>query len=100
MRLLNVKTLQLEDPIYPSADSFPQYTISSHTWGEEEVSFQDLTSGKAGSLAGYKKLVGCCAKSKAEGFEHTWYVHTCTVYFSFGLSREQNDSRYTRMRRL
>jgi hypothetical protein len=85
MRLLNVQTLQLDDPIYPGANKFPPYTILSHTWEEEEVSFQDLTNGRGGSLAGYKKLVGCCAKSKAEGFEHTWYVQACAVYFPFRL---------------
>ena len=98
MRLLNVQTLRLEDPIYPSANNFPPYTILSHTWGEEEVSFQDLTSGRAGGLAGYRKLVGCCVKSKAEGFGHTWYVQTRAVCFPFGLLREHNDSRYTQMR--
>ncbi|KAK3994876.1 heterokaryon incompatibility protein-domain-containing protein, partial [Cladorrhinum sp. PSN332] len=79
MRLLNVKTHQLEDAIVTDT-KFPPYSILSHTWGQEEVSFQDLTKGDEllQQLAGYTKILGCCAKSASEGFEHTW-IDTCCI---------------------
>ncbi|OAG04280.1 uncharacterized protein CC84DRAFT_1217759 [Paraphaeosphaeria sporulosa] len=48
----------------------PAYAILSHTWGEEEVIFQDMKGGvdmsKAASKAGWKKihisLNGMCYK--------------------------------------
>ncbi|KAK1453902.1 HET domain-containing protein [Colletotrichum melonis] len=39
MRLINVNTLQLEEFF---DDEIPLYTILSHTWGKDEVTFQDL----------------------------------------------------------
>jgi len=77
MRLLNVDTLQLEDLAHSSL-SWPSYTILSHTWGEGEVTFQDLKSGRGPSLAGYEKLKGCCDLSKKERFQHTW-IDTCCI---------------------
>ena len=40
MRLINIKTLDLEDFI---GDQTPEYAILSHTWGSEEVSFQEYS---------------------------------------------------------
>ncbi|KAE9571193.1 Vegetative incompatibility protein HET-E-1 [Colletotrichum fructicola] len=39
MRLINANTLELEEFF---DDNIPRYAILSHTWGQEEVSFQDL----------------------------------------------------------
>ncbi|KAF4931234.1 Vegetative incompatibility protein HET-E-1 [Colletotrichum viniferum] len=39
MRLINVNTLELEEFF---DENIPEYAILSHTWGREEVSFQDL----------------------------------------------------------
>ncbi|KAF4876063.1 Vegetative incompatibility protein HET-E-1 [Colletotrichum siamense] len=39
MRLINVDTLELEEFF---DENIPEYAILSHTWGREEVSFQDL----------------------------------------------------------
>jgi hypothetical protein len=41
MRLLNIQTLQLET--FYGLD-VPEYAALSHTWGDEEVTFQDLTT--------------------------------------------------------
>jgi len=38
MRLINTRTLKLEEFI---GQQIPQYAILSHTWGDEEVSYQD-----------------------------------------------------------
>lgn len=78
MRLLNVDTQRLE-----TTTKRPQllsYTILSHTWGEGEISFQDLTSTTENykAMAGYAKLLGCCEKSSHEGFQYTW-IDTCCI---------------------
>lgn len=39
MRLIDVETLELKEFV---DDNIPPYAILSHTWGQEEVSFQDL----------------------------------------------------------
>jgi hypothetical protein len=49
MWLLNVKTMKLEGFM---AD-IPKYSILSHCWGTEEVTFQDLASGSFQHLKGY-----------------------------------------------
>ena len=45
MRLINVKTLRLEEFLEYQA---PRYAILSHTWGKdaEEISFRDVKKGK------------------------------------------------------
>lgn len=43
MRLINTATLLLED--FTLRD-IPLYAILSHTWGEDEVTFQDMVACK------------------------------------------------------
>ena len=57
MRLLNVRTLKLRE--FPKAD-IPYYAILSHRWEDEEVSFQDLQTGKGSEMKGWGKIRGCC----------------------------------------
>lgn len=40
MRLLNIETLEIET--FVNASTRPPYAILSHTWGADEVTFQDL----------------------------------------------------------
>ncbi|KAI1116342.1 ankyrin repeat-containing domain protein [Nemania sp. NC0429] len=45
------------------------YAILSHTWGEEEVSFQDMRSADdAAGKKGYEKIRNCCALARANGY--------------------------------
>ncbi|KAN0089681.1 HET domain containing protein [Hyaloscypha variabilis] len=74
MWLLNVKTMKLEGFM---AD-IPRYSILSHCWGHEEVTFQDLNSGHFQHLKGYQKIAGCCKLSQREGFAYTW-IDTCCI---------------------
>ena len=37
-------------------DDVPRYTILSHRWGEEEVTFKDLTDSTGKNKAGYGKI--------------------------------------------
>jgi hypothetical protein len=44
--------------------------ILSHTWGKEEVSYQDLKEGKGKSSASWKKIQFCAKQAKADGLEY------------------------------
>jgi hypothetical protein len=79
MRLINVETLCLEEFV---SDVAPPYVILSHTWGNEEVSFQDFMTGNwrddSTKQEGQEKIVRCCAAAAAEGFAYVW-VDTCCI---------------------
>ena len=49
MRLLNAESRKLE---FFNEDFTPFYAILSHTWGDDEVSFQDIESPDASTKAG------------------------------------------------
>ena len=58
MRLLQHTTSTGEiglTPKFPD-DSIPPYAILSHTWGDDEVLFKDLTDGTGNKKAGYDKI--------------------------------------------
>src|ERR1700693_4951805 len=75
MRLINTKTLQLvEFNAYPT----PDYVILSHTWGEEEVSFNDMRWPHAEKLKGHAKIQNTCAQALRDGFEYAW-IDTCCI---------------------
>lgn len=75
MRLLHSRTLQLEEFV---GNNIPPYAILSHTWEEEEVTFQDMHSGKSTSKKGYVKIMKCCERALQDGFEYVW-VDTCCI---------------------
>ena len=75
MHLLDTKTLQPHEFI---GTKFPPYAILSHTWGEDEVTFQDMQRGDAQSKAGYDKVRRCCEMTAADGFSCAW-VDTCCI---------------------
>lgn len=52
MRLLNANHIELEY----FADNIPGYAILSHTWEEEEVTFQDMEQGRTKGKKGYTKV--------------------------------------------
>ena len=75
MRLINSTTLQLAE--FTERD-LPPYTILSHTWETEEVSFQDMQGGDPKRKDGYGKIQGCCRIATSTGFEYVW-VDTCCI---------------------
>ena len=75
MRLLDTATITLHE--FHGA-SIPAYAILSHTWEEEEVSYQILPKPEAKSLAGYAKIVSFCKLAAARGFQYGW-VDTCCI---------------------
>ncbi|KAF2191875.1 hypothetical protein K469DRAFT_344388 [Zopfia rhizophila CBS 207.26] len=59
-------------------DNIPQYAILSHTWAEEEVTFQDMEGTRAANKKGYKKVKNYCSIARANGFEYIW-IDTCCI---------------------
>jgi hypothetical protein len=61
-------------------ENTPYYAILSHTWGPEEVSFQDIQGPheRIFNKAGYKKIKECCAKALEAGFKYAW-IDTCCI---------------------
>jgi len=58
--------------------NIPPYAILSHTWGKEEVSFQDLVGGDAPKLLECKKIIGCRNQAVSDGYGYIW-VDTCCI---------------------
>jgi len=77
MRLINSTTLKLHEIV---DNQTPPYAILSHTWGEEEVSFQDLQANVPGVTEnkGFEKIRQCCRIAAGDGFEYTW-IDTCCI---------------------
>ncbi|KAF2732125.1 HET-domain-containing protein, partial [Polyplosphaeria fusca] len=66
----------------PTSDPVPAYAILSHTWGKEEVTFQDIEAkgGKCKSIskAGWAKIQFCAEQATADGLQYFW-VDTCCI---------------------
>ena len=80
MRLINVDTLQLED--IPSG-AIPRYGILWHTWGQDEILFEDMDPMKRGLIlekAGYAKIVATCTKMRERQpkLDYVWVDTCCT----------------------
>lgn len=75
MRLLNTMSLKLHDF---TLESKPKYAILSHTWGDGEVTFQDMSSPNRFRMEGYNKIVGTCELANRKGFEYVW-IDTCCI---------------------
>ncbi|KAL5318069.1 hypothetical protein ACEPPN_015173 [Leptodophora sp. 'Broadleaf-Isolate-01'] len=56
----------------------PEYAILSHTWEEEEVTFDDLQNGTGMDKAGYEKIRFCAEQAKRDGLQYFW-VDTCCI---------------------
>ncbi|KAE9961583.1 hypothetical protein BLS_001731 [Venturia inaequalis] len=73
MRLINVKTLELEEF---TDNKTPDYAILSHRWGSagSEIAFQDLQtlSPAQKHSEGYAKITNCCAQASRDGLDWAW----------------------------
>jgi hypothetical protein len=67
MRLLRTDKLQLVEFL---GGDLPPYAILSHTWAEEEVTFQDVQQGVAQTRQGHAKVAGACAVAIQDGFKY------------------------------
>lgn len=87
MYLLNTRTKRLSSFF---DEQRPTYAILSHTWGAEEVTYQDLhdfhqcasvreeSSSPLSSRAGWRKIQACCGQASIDGFEWVW-IDTCCI---------------------
>jgi hypothetical protein len=76
MRLLNTITGSFEEFI---GTDIPAYAILSHTWGEEEVSYKDMTTDSSyKGKKGYEKIDMTCRIAKNDGLLYAW-VDTCCI---------------------
>lgn len=75
MRLINSWTLELEDF---SLKEIPPYAILSHTWGDDEVSFQDVFLPNLFGKKGYSKIERTCQLARERGLQFAW-VDTCCI---------------------
>jgi len=96
MRLLHTSTFKLESFF---DEELPAYVILSHTWGDEEVTLQELQQEESVVLLnslkirmvkgespddikdvkkGLMKIVGCVLRAEKDGFEYIW-LDTCCI---------------------
>ncbi|KAH7254591.1 heterokaryon incompatibility protein-domain-containing protein [Fusarium solani] len=77
MRLINARTLKLEEF---NETNRPPYAILSHSWGDKELTFQDMQgdTGQHYWKAGYCKIFGTCKVALNFGIEYAW-VDTCCI---------------------
>ena len=75
MRLINTETFDLK----AFGSRPPPYAILSHTWGEEEVTFQDISDmWAARKKKGFAKIKRCCRQALRDGYDWVW-VDTCCI---------------------
>ena len=73
MRLLHSKTRQLKE--FMGDDNLPDYAIVSHTWGDDEVTYQDLQqvfNVQVKRKAGYKKIKYSCEQAANDKLDWVW----------------------------
>ncbi|KAK3321740.1 heterokaryon incompatibility protein-domain-containing protein [Apodospora peruviana] len=84
MRLINTETLLLEE--FPG-DFNSRYAILSHTWEDDEISFQEMlvatrTDGLPGlairKKAGFRKISEFARVAAGHGFKYVW-ADTCCI---------------------
>jgi hypothetical protein len=74
MRLINTSNLELHDF---SASIIPKYAILSHTWGEDEVTFQDMSSPDRTRKRGWNKIAQTCRIASTQRIDYAWVDTSC-----------------------
>ncbi|RBR18873.1 uncharacterized protein FIESC28_05795 [Fusarium coffeatum] len=78
MWLINTSTIKLERANPDDLSSMP-YAILSHTWGKEEVTFEDMTQQSPPThISGYIKILKTCELARQKGISYAW-VDTCCI---------------------
>lgn len=78
MHLLNVDSLRLET-FYN--EKIPSYAILSHTWENEEITFEKIQrpdSPSVRSQAGFEKIRKTCEQAKLDEHQYVW-IDTCCI---------------------
>ncbi|ERF72619.1 hypothetical protein EPUS_05673 [Endocarpon pusillum Z07020] len=79
MRLLEVLSggdFRLTEKFLDNA--IPQYAILSHTWGSQEVIYEDVVKGSGRDKAGYEKIKFCSEQAARDGLQYFW-VDSCAI---------------------
>ncbi|KAI0430790.1 hypothetical protein F5Y09DRAFT_306881 [Xylaria sp. FL1042] len=78
MRLIDVRTGDLVEVQWDSTP--PDYTILSHRWCDDEVTFQDMQNpdGNVQNKKGFAKIKFACEETIRDGMSYTW-VDTCCI---------------------
>ncbi|KAH9234727.1 hypothetical protein K456DRAFT_1813696, partial [Colletotrichum gloeosporioides 23] len=76
MRLIHTETLRLVEFVRDA--DIPPYAILSHTWGRDEITFQEwqflwLTSAKRG----FRKVLSACRRAECDGLDWLWVDTGC-----------------------
>ncbi|KAL2673712.1 hypothetical protein Neosp_012155 [[Neocosmospora] mangrovei] len=77
MRLINTTTLKLEEF---NETNRPPYAILSHTWGDEEITFQQMqdNASQYHRKVGYQKIAKTCEVARNSNIGYAW-VDTCCI---------------------
>jgi hypothetical protein len=76
MWLIDTKTLKLISILNPEAY---RYAILSHTWGAEEVTFDDMKNlAVAETKASFQKIRRTCERARSQFLDYAW-VDTCCI---------------------
>jgi hypothetical protein len=85
MALLRLLQRKLDGDIVfreTTSSDVPAYAILSHTWGKEEVLFQDMEANadmsKTVSKTGWRKIQFCARQAAADGLQYFW-IDTCCI---------------------
>ncbi|KAF5342895.1 hypothetical protein D9758_015418 [Tetrapyrgos nigripes] len=74
MRLLSTVDFKVKEFFM----DIPRYAILSHTWEQEEVTFQDIQNlDIAKSKAGFRKVMNACARARCYHFNWIWIDSCC-----------------------
>ncbi|KAF9071576.1 hypothetical protein BDP27DRAFT_1361734 [Rhodocollybia butyracea] len=77
--LLRITSTDPELVYYADEQGIPPYAILSHTWEEEEVTFQyihDLSTAK--NMKGYSKIMRACELARSDDYKYIW-IDTCCI---------------------
>ncbi|KAI1420036.1 HET-domain-containing protein [Xylaria sp. FL1777] len=99
MRLIDTKTLELKEFHH----EIPPYAILSHTWGSEEVTFQEylLAMGPDSTRhshikrkSGFSKIIGACKRAQNDKLAYLWCDTNCIDKSSSAELSEAINSMY------
>lgn len=81
MRLLKASSITASDGlelISFSSSSLPRYAILSHTWGHDEVLYEDVVNRTSNKRAAFQKCHYACEQTLSDGLEYLW-IDTCCI---------------------
>lgn len=98
MRLINTKTLTLAEFF---GSDIPRYAILSHTWGREEITYQEWTAWQTNrhdpvttAKEGFTKIQGACKQARKDKLDWLWVDTNCIDKTSSSELTEAINSMY------